>query len=111
MTGKRAAESPTPSVPSKRIVVPALLQDRLGTLVQLLSTKLACSSSWREFVNNVRGKSYLSTSIDDIPHTARTYLQRLRDHGVRVQLDDPPWTTEQFSINTARGAHPSAVIH
>jgi hypothetical protein len=111
MTGKRAAESPTPSVPSKRIVVPALLQDRLGTLVQLLSTKLACSSSWREFVNDVRGKSYLSTSIDDIPHTARTYLQRLRDHGVRVQLDDPPWTTEQFSLNAARGAHPSVVVH
>jgi hypothetical protein len=77
----------------------------------LLSKKLACVSSWREFVNDVRGKSYLSTSIDDIPHTAGTYLQQLRNHGIRVRLDDPPWNTEKFSINAACRAHPSVVVH
>ena len=111
MTGKRAAESPTPPVPSKRIVVPALLQDRLGTLVKTLCQKLACASSWREFVNGVRGKSYLAASIDNIPHTARNYLQQLRDHGTQVRLDDPPWDTTKISLSAERGAHPSALVH
>ena len=97
--------------PAKRIVVPALLQDRLGTLVTSLSNKLARASSWREFVNGVRGKSYLAPSIDTIQHSARTYLQQLRDHGTPVQLDDPPWDTTQISDSAARGAHPSALVH
>ena len=111
MSGKRAAERHTPPVPSKRIVAPALLQDRLGTLVHTLSRQLACAPSWREFVASVRGKSYLSTNIDSIPHTARPYLQQIRDHGVHVQLDDPPWTTNKLSCNAAWGAHPSAGVH
>ena len=84
MTGKRAADSPTPPVPSKRIVDTTILQDRLGTLVLSLSHKLACASSWKEFVKEVRGKSYLSAGIGDIPHTAHTYLQDLRDQGIKV---------------------------
>ena len=111
MTGKQAADGPTLPVPSKRIVVPALLQDRLGTLVRSLSQKLACTSSWREFVNEVRGKSYLSASIGDIPHTARTYLQQLRDQGIQVRLDDPPWDTERIILNAQCGAHTSATVH
>jgi hypothetical protein len=59
----------------------------------------------------VRGKSYLSTSIDNIPHRARTYLQQLRDKGIQVRLDDPPWDTEKVIINAERGAHPSATVH
>lgn len=114
MTGtKRAADSytPTPPVPAKRIVVPALLQDRLGTLVRSLSLKLACASSWKQFVNEMRGKSYLSANIGDIPHTARTYLQQLRDQGIQVRLDDPPWHADKIIHNAQRGAHPSATVH
>ena len=112
MTGKRAANNSTiPPVPSKRIVVPALLQDRLGTLVHSLSQKLARAPSWREFVNKVRGKSYLSAGIGDIPHTARTYLQQLRDQGIQVRLDDPPWDAKRITANAQRGTHPSATVH
>jgi hypothetical protein len=77
----------------------------------LLSKKLACASSWRQLVNEVRGKSYLSTSIVDIPHMARTYLQQLRDQGIQVRLDDPPWDTERIILHAERGAHPSATVH
>ena len=97
-------------MPPKRIVVPTLQQDRLGTLVHSLSSKLACAPSWREFVNDVRGKSYLAASIGDIPHTASTYLQQLRDQGIPVRLDDPPWDPEQISLKAERGAHPSATV-
>jgi hypothetical protein len=73
--------------------------------------KLARASSWREFVNEVRGKSYLSANIGDIPHSARTYLQQLRDQGIQVRLDDPPWDPEKIIHNAQRGAHPSATVH
>ena len=59
----------------------------------------------------MRGKSYLSTSIDGIPHTARTYLQQLRDQGIQVRLDDPPWDTKRIILNAEHGAHPSATVH
>jgi metal-sulfur cluster biosynthetic enzyme len=73
---------------------------------------LACVLSWREFVNEVRGKSYLSTNIGNIPHTARTYLQQLRDQGIQVRLDaDPPWDADKIIHNAQRGAHPSATVH
>jgi hypothetical protein len=111
MTGKRAADSPTLPVPSKRIVDTTILQDRLGTLVLSLSHKLACASSWKEFVKEVRGKSYLSAGIGDIPHTAHTYLQDLRDQGIKVRLDDPPWDAERIIHHAQRGAHPSATVH
>ena len=93
-----------PHEPPKRIVVPALLQDRLGTLVLSLSHKLACASSWKEFVKEVRGKSYLSAGIGNIPHTAHTYLQDLRDQGIKVRLDDPPWDAERIIHHAQHGA-------
>jgi hypothetical protein len=88
-----------------------LLQDRLGMLVGLLSHKLARAPSWREFVNKIRGKSYLSTNIDNIPHTARAYLQQLRDQGIHVPLDNAPWDAERISLSAEHGAHPSATLH
>ena len=101
----------TETRPQPAMTVPALLQDQLGTLVRSLSLKLACASSWREFINEVRGKSYLSANIGNIPHTAHTYLQQLRDQGIQVRLDDPPWDTDKIIHSAQRGAHPSATVH
>jgi hypothetical protein len=77
----------------------------------LLSHKLAHALSWREFINEIRGKSYLSTHINNIPHMARAYLQQLRDQGIRVPLDDAPWDAKRISLSSERGAHPFAALH
>ena len=57
-------------------------QDQLGRLVSLLSSHLASASSWRDFVNEHQGKSYLAPDINDIVHSMHDYLQKLHDHGV-----------------------------
>ena len=56
-----------------------LLHVRLGTSVADLSNRLHSATSWASFVHDVRGPSYLASMIQDIPHTATPYLQRLRD--------------------------------
>jgi hypothetical protein len=59
-------------------------------------------------VTEHRGESYLSQDLDSIDHSARDYLQRLREQGVRVPLDDPPWSSNIIDACALRGPHPSA---
>ena len=73
------------------------MEDHLGTLVNSLSNSLACAPSWKAFVESTRGKSYLADSIDNISHTACSYLQKLRDQGVPITMDDPPWSEDKIS--------------
>jgi hypothetical protein len=54
------------------------------------------------------GQSYLSQDLDSIDHSARDYLQRLREQGVHVPLDDPPWSAGTIDACALRGPHPSA---
>jgi len=75
--GKRSAGSPIFPKKTKRLVATTLNQDRLGTLVSELSQKLNCASSWEEFVEQVRGKSYLAQDVGCLPHTAGPYLQQI----------------------------------
>ena len=56
----------------------------------------------------LRGKSYLAPDLDDIAHSARDYLRNLRDYGVRVPMDDPPWSDVTIQRCADRGPHPSA---
>ena len=49
--------------------------------------------------------------IQDIPHTATSYLQRLHDEGAKVTMDDPPWDADCIATCAARGPHPSATLH
>jgi hypothetical protein len=119
----RPAESPAPPTSSKRAAVEArgksydnpivesstnVTQDRLGRLVAELSAKLTSAPSWKQFVTEHRGQSYLSQDLDSIDHSARAYLQRLREQGVRVPLDDPPWSTDAIDACALHGPHPSA---
>jgi hypothetical protein len=83
-------------------------QDRLGRLVAALSAKLALAPSWKQFVIDHRGESYLAPDLDSINHSTRDYLQHLRDQGVRVPLDNPPWSTNTLDACALRGPHPSA---
>ena len=47
-----------------------LRNDRLGTLVSKLSRMLESSTDWESFVQQFRGRSYLSDDIDTVPHEA-----------------------------------------
>jgi hypothetical protein len=38
-------------------------------------------------------------------------LQKLRDHGAWVPLDNQPWDTATIERCTERGPHPSANLH
>ena len=58
-----------------------------------------------------QGTPYLAPGLDNIPHSARRLLQDLRDHGVAVPMDDPPWTEEAIDLCAQRGPHPSANLH
>ena len=66
-------------------------KDKLGTLVQSLSTKLATSSSWESFATQARGRAHLAEGIHLLDHPAAPLLARFRDHGVPVVLSDEAW--------------------
>ena len=110
--GKQAAEHPAVSRTLKTRVVELLLcQDHLGKLVSKLSNCLSDAISWEDFINQVRGPSYLADDIHNIPHQARAYLQALCDNGAKVNMDNPPWTAECIKSCIEQGPHPSANLH
>ena len=67
-----------------------LKQHLLGRLMSLLSSCLASTSSWRDFVNEHQGKSYLAPDLDNITHSVHNFMQKLHDQGVQVPMIDPP---------------------
>jgi hypothetical protein len=64
--------------------------------------------AWKQFVIDHCGESYLAPDLDSIDHSARDYLRQLRNRGVRVPLDDPPWSTDTLDACALRGPHPLA---
>ena len=96
---------------SNNIVENPFMQDRLGTLVTKMSSLLSNCTSWEEFVHQARGKPYLASHIDQIPHPARELLQDFRDQGVPVPLAGAPWTRDKIMSCIERGPHPSADQH
>jgi hypothetical protein len=76
--------------------------------VSALSAKLASAPSWKQFIINHHGASYLVPDLDSIDHSARDYLRRLRDQGMYVPLDDPPWSANVIDACALCGPHPSA---
>ena len=85
-----------------------LIQDCLGRLVSVLSSCLTSSSSWRDFIHEHQGKLYLAPDLDNITHSAHDYLWKLRDHGIRVPVDDLPWSDVTIQCCADWGPHPSA---
>ena len=59
-------------------------------------------------MNKHRGRSYLAQDLDDIMHLACDYLQNLCNHGIRVPMDNLPWSVETIKRCAERGPHPSA---
>ena len=106
-----AAPLVAPLTAKEHIVATGLLHDCLGTSIADLSRCLHSAPSWASFIHDVRGPSYLTSMIQDIPHTATPYLQRLHDNGTRVNMDDPPWDTDHIATCAAWGPHPSAILH
>ena len=96
---------------SNRIDTIQLRNDRLGTLVKQLCIALEEASSWEDFVETRRGRSYLSSEIDDIKHPAKELLRHWREHGVPVNSTSPPWTDDQKETCINRGCHKSATEH
>ena len=41
-------------------------------------------------------------------HSTCDYLRKLRDHGIRVPMDDPPWSDVIIQHCADWGPHPSA---
>ena len=76
-----------------------------------LTRKLESASSWKEFVQEARGPTYLSSRLEEISHPAIPLLQRWRDKGVPAKSSSPPWTQEQKDHCIQRGCHVSAIEH
>jgi hypothetical protein len=119
----RQAKSPKPLMRSKHATVEVwgpsydkpivesstkITQDCLGRLVSALSTKLASAPSWKQFIMDHCGESYLTPDLDSIDHSAQDYLQWLREQGVCMPLDDPPWSTDTINACALCRPHPSA---
>ena len=110
----KKAQLKTPSrlsASSQPVDTHKLRQDRLGTLVCQLISKFEHSSSWEEFVEDFRGRSYLATELDHVTHPAAELLRQWRDEGVPAMNSSPPWTTEQKDQCIQRGCHQSAKDH
>ena len=88
-----------------------LRNDRLGTLVRDLVCSFSNSSSWENFVEEFRGRSYLSPELDNLDHPAAPLLREWRDNGVPAETTSPPWTLEQKDECIRRGCHQSATEH
>ena len=56
-------------------VTSELYQDHLGKLVAALSDQLSSTTSWKDFIKDHWGKSYLAPDIDHIQHMAQGLLQ------------------------------------
>ena len=98
-------------MPKTRVIELLLCQDCLGKFVSELSNHLSAAASWEEFINQVRGPSYLADNIHNIPHQAHAYLQALCNNGTAVTMDNPPWTAERIQSCVKWGPHPSANLH
>ena len=85
--------------------------DRLGTLVSELCKAYLKASSWNSFVNEFRGPSYLSSSLDECDHPAAALLRLWRDWGVPAETTSKPWTDQQKDECIRRGCHRSATEH
>jgi hypothetical protein len=99
------------SRPSNSVLENPVIKDRLGTLVAKLSQDLQSCATWEEFVQHVRGRSYLADTIDDIDHPAKSLLQHYRNRGVPVKVRSDKWTPAKIQECLNRGAHPSAILH
>lgn len=88
-----------------------LRQDRLGTLVRKLANQFTNASSWENFVEQFRGRSYLSEKLESVQHPASDLLIRWRDEGVPVLSSDQPWSQALKDERFERGCHKSANEH
>ena len=85
-----------------------LRNDRLGTLVSKLSRMLESSTDWESFVQQFRGRSYLSDDIDTVPHEAAPLLRKWKDEGIPVLTSEEPWSLQTKDERLSRGCHLSA---
>ena len=115
---KTTATTPVTSPParstkptSKPASTKTLRNNRLGTLVQSLSQQFRQAGSWEKFVASFRGPSYLSPTLEDLPHPAAELLRTWRDEGVPAESSSPPWTDAQKEECIRRGCHTSATLH
>ena len=88
-----------------------LYNDRLGRLVAQLSHDFQNAESWEAFVNQFRGRSYLSPNLDQVDHPAVDLLKTWRDEGVPANTSSPPWSLDQLDACIQRGCHRSATEH
>ena len=67
----------------------AFYDDTLGTLVRDMVDRLQRCGSWKEFVDQQRGRSYLHQDIGKIPHPAAEFLEDLQVNGVPAKTTGP----------------------
>lgn len=91
--------------------VDPLYKDKLGTLVAESVQRLAAAESWSQFVDESRGRAYISEDVQDISHPAAEFLEDLRIHGVPAKADDAEWTLEERDERFNRGAHVTAEMN
>ena len=83
--------------------------DELGKLISKAVNDFMQSPTWESFVKSQRvSSSDISANVKYLDHPARSYLLHLRNHGVPVPMQPPPWTNEKKDEVIARGCHESA---
>ena len=63
---------------------------------------------WKNFVNGKRKRGDL-TSLENVHHPARPYLEYLGAHGSPVEFSTAPWSREKIDQALSRGAHKSCM--
>ena len=114
LTGKdddidTTSKKPRSSVTDQQLA--SAYSDKLGTLIQASVERLHRCGDWETFVDESRGRPYLSETVGKIPHPAADFLDQLRKEGVPAKASDPEWTPEQRNEKFHRGCHASAEMH
>ena len=76
-----------------------------------LAARFVNSPSWESFVEDYRGRSYLSTELDELDHPAASLLREWRDQGVPAATSFAPWTANQKDHCIHQGCHTSTNKH
>ena len=118
--------SPTPAPSTKRlrtsspttVIVEEATQvlgksppcDELGILAAEFAARLD-STSFRDLVQSVRGRSDLHADVGSVPHAAAPLLDRMRRLGVPVPLSTPPLPDLVRAVAIAYGSHASCDLN
>eukprot|EP00536_Pseudo-nitzschia_multiseries_P010811 jgi/Psemu1/27079/gm1.27079_g len=92
--------SPTPR--------PRYPPDRLDAHIAHAITAYHRSTSWRDFIQTIRGRGDIHPDVATIPHPAGSLLDRFGTDGTPATMSGPPWDPPRIAAALQRGPHQSS---